>query len=94
MNIIREIQSVSYYLSVAGGVVQMRDWTQESKSQRGKKRDLSRKQQRSQALWKTSICWFHVNHPDGCPVLTEQCPFAHTTGELRERPPVEYLNSV
>lgn len=79
---------------VAGGVVQMRDWTQESLCQRGKKKDLARKQQRSQALWKTSMCWFNIHHPDGCPVLTEQCSFAHTTDELRERPPVEYQNSL
>jgi len=81
-------------LAVAGGVVQMRDWTQESLGQRGKKWDLARKQRRSQALWKTSMCWFYIHHPDGCPVLTELCPFAHSTDELRERPPVEYLNSL
>ena len=80
--------------TVAGGVVQMRDWTQETPGPRGKKGDVARKQRRSQALWKTSLCWFYLQHPDGCPVAVEQCPFAHGEDELRERPTAEYLNNL
>lgn len=82
------------YFSVAGGTVQLRDWTQETLAPRGKKGDLARKQKRSQALWKTSLCWFHLQHPDGCPVAIQQCPFAHGKSELRERPTAEFLDNL
>lgn len=83
-----------YIFKVTGGVVQMRDWTQETPGPRGKKGDLARKQRRSQALWKTSLCWFYLQHPDGCPVAVQQCPFAHGEHELRERPTAEFLDNL
>ena len=86
--------SLFFYLTVVGGVVQMRDWTQETSVPRGRKGDLARKQRRSQALWKTSVCWFNLHHPDGCPVSVEKCPFAHSEDELKERPTAEYLSSL
>ena len=86
--------SLFFYLTVAGGVVQIRDWTQETPVPRGRKGDLARKQRRSQALWKTSLCWFNLHHPDGCPVSVEKCPFAHSEDELKERPTAEYLSSL
>ena len=79
---------------VTGGVVEIRDWTQEIPGPRGKKGDPARKKRRSEALWKTSLCWFHLHHPDGCPVSVEQCPFAHGEDELKERPTAEYLGSL
>ena len=82
------------YFSVAGGIVHLRDWTQETLGPRGKKGDLARKQRRSQALWKTSLCWFHLQHPDGCPVAIQHCPFAHGRSELRERPTAEFLDNL
>ena len=88
------VVTMLFSCAVADGVVQMKDWTQESPGPRRKKRDSARKQRISQALWKTSMCWFSLHHPDGCPVPMEQCPYAHISDELRERPSVECLNSL
>lgn len=32
---------------------------------------------------KTRFCWFHTHHPQGCPLLTQQCAFAHGPDDLR-----------
>ncbi|XP_063221450.1 probable tRNA (uracil-O(2)-)-methyltransferase [Bacillus rossius redtenbacheri] len=29
------------------------------------------------ATWKIKPCWFHHNHPDGCPLSTTDCPSQH-----------------
>jgi tRNASer (uridine44-2'-O)-methyltransferase len=29
------------------------------------------------AAFKRRQCWFHAHHPDGCPMSTHECPFAH-----------------
>lgn len=83
-----------HIFKVAGGLIEMRDWSQESPSPGAKKCDLGRKLQRSHALRKTSFCWFYLHHPDGCPVPAEKCRYAHTTDDLRERPSAEVLISL
>lgn len=83
-----------HIFKVAGGLIEMKDWSQESLFPGAKKRDLGRKLQRSYALRKTSFCWFYLHHPDGCPVPAENCRYAHTTDDLRERPSAEVLNSL
>lgn len=35
---------------------------------------------------KTTLCWFHDNHPDGCPKASADCLYAHGLTELRPRP--------
>ncbi|XP_014672405.1 PREDICTED: probable tRNA (uracil-O(2)-)-methyltransferase isoform X2 [Priapulus caudatus] len=37
-------------------------------------------------LYKTKLCWFHIGHPDGCPLSSAQCRFAHGQEELMLRP--------
>ena len=32
---------------------------------------------------KTKICWLYENHPQGCPILEEDCIWAHGTQDLR-----------
>ncbi|KAL2078955.1 hypothetical protein ACEWY4_024699 [Coilia grayii] len=32
---------------------------------------------------KTRPCWFHIHHPHGCPLPSQQCPFAHGQADLR-----------
>ncbi|GAA6077941.1 probable tRNA (uracil-O(2)-)-methyltransferase [Tachysurus ichikawai] len=62
---------------VEGGQVHIRDWlTQDSQT------DLKRKSQISGAL-KTRLCWFHTHHPDGCPLSSKNCVFAHGADDLR-----------
>ncbi|XP_048458142.1 probable tRNA (uracil-O(2)-)-methyltransferase isoform X2 [Rhincodon typus] len=74
---------------VAHGNVQIRDWSKEKQSKQKEKQTkyLSSDEKRkllSEAC-KTRLCWFFVNHPDGCPRTAEKCPFAHGIQELRSR---------
>ncbi|XP_060790826.1 probable tRNA (uracil-O(2)-)-methyltransferase [Neoarius graeffei] len=62
---------------VEGGKVHIRDWRTH-----GTQTDPKRKPQISGAL-KTRLCWFHTHHPDGCPLSTKDCAFAHGADDLR-----------
>ncbi|KAK3546453.1 hypothetical protein QTP70_026306 [Hemibagrus guttatus] len=62
---------------VEGGQVHIRDWRTQ-----GPQTDLKRKSQTSGAL-KTRLCWFHTHHPDGCPLSSKDCVFAHGSDDLR-----------
>ena len=67
------------YVSVQGGRVEIRDWRKDSHC----KKDVNKKQPTTQKYWKTKLCWFHDNHPDGCPLACQECSFAHGMEELR-----------
>uniref|UniRef100_A0A0N5AMT1 tRNA (uracil-O(2)-)-methyltransferase n=1 Tax=Syphacia muris TaxID=451379 RepID=A0A0N5AMT1_9BILA len=43
--------------------VAVRDWATEGSAKNGKQ--------------KTKACWFHLNHPQGCPLSAELCSFKH-----------------
>ena len=34
---------------------------------------------------KTKICWLFENHPQGCPILSEECIWAHGKQDLRDK---------
>jgi tRNASer (uridine44-2'-O)-methyltransferase len=63
---------------VTKGIIQLRDWRDEPVR--------SRKQQRrgpySRKGFKTRLCWFYMNHPDGCPRTSADCSYAHGISEL------------
>lgn len=65
------------FLPVEGGQVHIRDWRTQ-----GPQTDLKRKSQIFGAL-KTRLCWFHTHHPDGCPLSSKDCVFAHGPDDLR-----------
>ena len=70
------------FISVSSGVVQLRDFTLADpwgRKQKGRRTDNS-------DYFKTSLCWFNTNHPDGCPRISELCDYAHCDTELREKP--------
>ena len=58
---------------VRGGVIQLRDWREEGVA-------------RSSDLFKTKLCWFYANHPQGCPLGLEKCPYAHGDSDTRPKP--------
>ncbi|TSK82199.1 putative tRNA (uracil-O(2)-)-methyltransferase [Bagarius yarrelli] len=62
---------------VESGQVYIRDWRTV-----GTQTDSKRKSQISGAL-KTRLCWFHTHHPDGCPLSSTDCVFAHGADDLR-----------
>ncbi|XP_069782261.1 probable tRNA (uracil-O(2)-)-methyltransferase isoform X3 [Narcine bancroftii] len=64
---------------VVRGQVQIRDWSKEKPT--GKQ--ISSGKRMLLDTCKTRLCWFFVNHPDGCPRNAEKCSFAHGTEELR-----------
>ncbi|XP_007255112.3 probable tRNA (uracil-O(2)-)-methyltransferase [Astyanax mexicanus] len=66
---------------VEGGRVHIRDWRTSAAGQRTRV-NLKNKSQISGAL-KTRECWFHTHHPNGCPLSTEDCLFAHGVDDLR-----------
>lgn len=54
--------------------------------QHKKKPKSGRTQFNKGQLYKTRLCWFNDNHPDGCPLQSPQCNFSHGKAELRPRP--------
>ncbi|XP_076434847.1 putative tRNA (uracil-O(2)-)-methyltransferase [Babylonia areolata] len=77
------LRNHSNIFQVSGGRVQLRDfsvddpWSPFSKARKARRSDP--------ATRKVSLCWFHSNHPDGCPRTAANCSFAHGEGELRPR---------
>ncbi|KAI6175316.1 putative tRNA (uracil-O(2)-)-methyltransferase [Aphelenchoides bicaudatus] len=49
------------------GIVRLKRWPEEYEP-------LAKKMKTFKKLY----CWFYCYHPDGCPVVEELCPFAHT----------------
>ncbi|XP_072352018.1 probable tRNA (uracil-O(2)-)-methyltransferase isoform X2 [Scyliorhinus torazame] len=67
---------------VVHGNVQIRDWSKEKQT---KTMSSDTKRKSPSEAFKTRLCWFFVNHPDGCPRAAEKCPFAHGIAEVRPR---------
>ena len=68
------------------GFVQLRDWYKNTEDGAGRKRS---KPSQRQLLHKTTLCWFHANHPHGCPRI--ECCYAHGVEDLTTRP--QFLHS-
>ncbi|XP_025025053.1 probable tRNA (uracil-O(2)-)-methyltransferase [Python bivittatus] len=64
---------------VQNGKVHIRDWREEERPRRQMKHRLP-----SKAV-KTRLCWFYMHHPQGCPLTSPSCPYAHGTAELNPR---------
>ncbi|XP_038054849.1 probable tRNA (uracil-O(2)-)-methyltransferase [Patiria miniata] len=64
--------------------VEIRDWSEGAPTQRAHAKKPMRKNARKTDTFKTRLCWFHAQHPDGCPLLASQCQFAHGKDELRK----------
>ncbi|KAM3938670.1 putative tRNA (uracil-O(2)-)-methyltransferase [Leptodactylus fuscus] len=67
---------------VMNAMVSIREWSQESQTSSEKHRRESKRKLSADVL-KTRLCWFYVNHPNGCPRTSIHCPYAHGTEELR-----------
>lgn len=63
---------------VEGGRVHIRDWRDMKPS-----KDVKKKKPVAPGALKTRLCWFHTHHPQGCPLQTELCAFAHGPDDLR-----------
>ena len=70
---------------VCSGMVEIRNWPEESHSVlRCKKKNEKRKQNGTKPHWKTKQCWFYAHHPDGCPLLVQECSFAHGNEDVKK----------
>ncbi|XP_028838119.1 putative tRNA (uracil-O(2)-)-methyltransferase [Denticeps clupeoides] len=70
---------------VEGGRVYIRDWRVQVR-RRAIRADAKQKPLLMGAR-KTRPCWFYAHHPQGCPLLTEMCAFAHGPSDLRPSTP-------
>ncbi|KAM3831545.1 putative tRNA (uracil-O(2)-)-methyltransferase isoform 3-T3 [Vipera latastei] len=61
------------------GRVRIRDWRQEERPRKQTGARLP-----SEAT-KTRLCWFDQHHPQGCPLPSASCSYAHGTTELNQR---------
>ncbi|CAI5783557.1 probable tRNA (uracil-O(2)-)-methyltransferase [Podarcis lilfordi] len=67
---------------VLNGKVHIRDW-REWKPPRKNKPGKQLKQRLPSKAIKTRLCWFHIHHPQGCPLSSELCCYAHGSEELK-----------
>ncbi|XP_067847178.1 probable tRNA (uracil-O(2)-)-methyltransferase [Heptranchias perlo] len=74
---------------VVHGNVQIRDWAKEKQT---RKQSSDAKRKLPSEACKTRLCWFFINHPNGCPRTAEKCPFAHGVEELRPRTSSKKIN--
>ncbi|GAB1607226.1 probable tRNA (uracil-O(2)-)-methyltransferase [Argonauta hians] len=73
------LRNFSHIFHVVSSTVRLRDYTQPWQPRR------KIKQKNTERSYKTLLCWFHNNHPDGCPVSREECNFAHGEEDLKEK---------
>ncbi|TRZ00906.1 hypothetical protein DNTS_001089 [Danionella cerebrum] len=66
---------------VEGGWVFIRDWRTNAPGQSS--RGTSKCKPPPLGALKTRLCWFHTHHPNGCPLPSQECAFAHGETELR-----------
>ncbi|XP_062505089.1 probable tRNA (uracil-O(2)-)-methyltransferase [Corticium candelabrum] len=64
---------------VTKGVVCLRNWAIDEPVRRRKQ---LRKGDRNRKCFKVQLCWFHENHPDGCPRKSSDCSYAHGNSDL------------
>eukprot|EP00054_Salpingoeca_dolichothecata_P007493 m.43201 g.43201 ORF g.43201 m.43201 type:complete len:349 (+) comp17101_c0_seq1:524-1570(+) len=57
---------------VKKGVVHIRNWAN----------DHHKRSDKALSNRKKRLCWFHSNHPDGCPRQTKDCDYAHGVNDL------------
>ncbi|KAM4051657.1 putative tRNA (uracil-O(2)-)-methyltransferase [Anomaloglossus baeobatrachus] len=67
---------------VMNSMVSIRDWRQDTQTTSDKHRTEAKRKLSAGAL-KTRLCWFYINHPNGCPRAAIRCPYAHGAEELR-----------
>ncbi len=82
--------SINLFLlcSVQESKVLLRDWTSTEEFTHVNKRRSNKKGKKDATdtalYYKTQLCWFNDNHPDGCPRMAQTCSFAHGKHELRQ----------
>jgi len=68
---------------VMGGVVSLRDYRNVDDMKLSKASLLKRKKGGATPRKKTKLCWFHMHHPQGCVLQTDQCAYAHGETDIR-----------
>ncbi|XP_026555792.1 probable tRNA (uracil-O(2)-)-methyltransferase isoform X2 [Pseudonaja textilis] len=69
---------------VQHGKVRLRDWREGERPRKQLRARPARARLPSEAT-KTRLCWFDRHHPQGCPLPSASCPYAHGSAELNQR---------
>ena len=67
------LRNKSHIFCIEGGKVRFRMPGTKSTSNRKRRKNLVDKK----IPLKEKVCWFHANHPDGCPLSDQDCNFKH-----------------
>ncbi|XP_048365679.1 probable tRNA (uracil-O(2)-)-methyltransferase isoform X2 [Sphaerodactylus townsendi] len=68
---------------VLSGRVHIRDWREGKLSSGEKPGGTQAEQGAPSKARKTRLCWFAIHHPQGCPMTSGSCSYAHSVEELR-----------
>ncbi|BFZ18817.1 hypothetical protein BsWGS_21856 [Bradybaena similaris] len=79
------LRNHSHIFQVTGGNVQLRDFTAENPWSGCNGKKGRNKRDNQEHTRKTTLCWFDVSHPDGCPKTNNDCSFAHGIEELKDK---------
>ncbi|XP_070614216.1 LOW QUALITY PROTEIN: probable tRNA (uracil-O(2)-)-methyltransferase [Erythrolamprus reginae] len=69
---------------VQHGRVRIRDWREEERPRKQPRGRQTRARPPPEAT-KTRLCWFDQHHPQGCPLPSASCPYAHGNADLSQR---------
>jgi len=75
------LRNHGHIFEVMRGEVFLRNY-RTKQERRGKKKKQCLQAERG-SNFKTKLCWYHLNHPQGCILLDRYCQFAHSEAELR-----------
>ncbi|XP_078598056.1 putative tRNA (uracil-O(2)-)-methyltransferase isoform X2 [Branchiostoma floridae x Branchiostoma japonicum] len=74
-----------------GDSVRLRDWSLEGEEagktvrSTNRKRGKKKKKTDRELRVKTSLCWFYLHHPGGCPRAAQHCHYAHGASDIRDK---------
>lgn len=71
------LKNHSQIFRVIGGMVELRIPMNVSERKRELERLAETKSKPTKIHFKQTACWFHLNHPDGCPFDDADCTFKH-----------------
>lgn len=77
------INDFIYLHTVSASSVALRDWTSDDYRDYLLSKRKARVQQDTTPRLKTKLCFYFLNHPNGCPLPDAACRFAHGGSDLR-----------
>ena len=79
------LRNHNYIFIVQSGTVRLRCPLYDKISDGKRKKSKNSHNSDVRQFRKTKICWLFENHPQGCPVMTSECVWAHGLTDLKEK---------